>query len=104
MNINLAYMAVRAIASDKDSIAVGVQTLIKRVHESGRLKSVDERRGKLRVRRIIEGSRLEVLHLPAGVLEHPIRKTGPIGPLTCAKNDLPDSHDMGGLALVNGVD
>jgi hypothetical protein len=65
-------MAAQAIASDKDSIAVGVQTLIKRVHESGRLKSVDERRGKLRVRRIISGTRLEVLHLPADVLEHSV--------------------------------
>jgi hypothetical protein len=27
--------------------------------------SVDERRGKLKIRRVIDGSRLEVLHLPA---------------------------------------
>jgi hypothetical protein len=58
--------------------------------------SIDEQRCKLKVRRMI-------LHLPADVLEHPIRKTGPIGPLTCAKNDLPDSHDMGGLAWINGA-
>jgi hypothetical protein len=49
--------------------AIGVQTLIKRLHESGRLKSVDERRGKLRVRRMIDGRRLEVLHLPADAPE-----------------------------------
>jgi hypothetical protein len=64
------------------------KTLIKRLHESGRLKSIDERRGKLRVRRMIDGRRLEVLHLSANVLEHSIvEKTGPIGPSTGAKND-----------------
>jgi hypothetical protein len=103
LNINLAYMAAQAIASDKDSIVVGVQTLIKRVHESGRLKSVDERRGKLRVRRIIGGTRLEVLHLPADVLESVAQKTGPIGPSMGAKNDLPGSHEIGRFALVSGV-
>jgi hypothetical protein len=67
---------------------VGSQTLIKRLHQSGRLKSIDERREKLKVRRMIDGRRLEVLHLSADVLEHSIvGKTGPIGPLTGAKND-----------------
>ena len=51
---------------------MGSQTLIKRLHESGRLKSIDERREKLKIRRVIEGRRLEVLHLPADVLEHSI--------------------------------
>jgi hypothetical protein len=53
------------MAADSDGFAIGVQTLIKRLHESGRLKSVHERRGKLKVRRVIDGRRLEVLHLPA---------------------------------------
>jgi hypothetical protein len=51
---------------------VGIETLIKRLHDSGRLNSIDERRGKLKVRRVIDGRRLEVLHLPADVLEHSV--------------------------------
>jgi len=62
----------RAAAAGVDGIAVGIQTLIKRLHESGRLKSIDEKREKLKIRRVIDGRRLEVLHLPAEVLEHSI--------------------------------
>jgi len=52
------------------------------------MKSIDERRDKLKIRRVIDGRRLEVLHLPADVMEHSmVEKTGPIGPLTGAKND-----------------
>jgi hypothetical protein len=80
------------MAADSDGIAVGVLTLVKRLHEGGWLKSVDERRGKLKVRRILSGSRLEVLHLPADALEHSIvEKSGPIGPSTGDENDLPGS-------------
>jgi hypothetical protein len=71
IDIDSAFHATQAMAADGDGIAVGVQTLIKRLHESGRLKSVDGQRGKLKVRLTIEGSRLEVLHLPADVLELP---------------------------------
>ena len=86
LDIDSAYRATQAMAAEGDGIAVGVQTLVKRLHEAGWLKSVDERRGKLRVRRIIGGSRLEVLHLPADVLERSLaEKTGPIGPSTGAK-------------------
>jgi hypothetical protein len=35
-------------------------------------QSIDERREKLKIRRMIDGTRLEVLHLPADVLEHSI--------------------------------
>ena len=101
LDIDSAYRTANAMAADGDGIVAGVQTLVKRLRESARLKSVDGQRGKLKVRRTIKGSRLEVLHLPADVLEHPIRKTGPIGPLTGAKDDLPNSHEMGGLYLVN---
>ena len=62
--------------------------LVALVELRGFLDLVDERRGKLKVRRVLSGSRLEVLHLTADVLEHSIvEKTGPIGPLTGAKND-----------------
>jgi hypothetical protein len=64
LDVDSAYQA-----ADGDGIAVGVQTLIKRIHESGRLKSVDERRGRLRVRRIIEDGRvLEALRERARVV------------------------------------
>ncbi len=74
-----AYRAAKAMAADDDGIVVGVQTLVRRLHESDRLKSIDERRAKLKVHRILCGSRLEVLHLPADVLEHSVGETGPIG-------------------------
>jgi hypothetical protein len=80
------------MAANGDGIVVGVQTLVKRLHEGGWLKSVDERRGKLKVRRSLSGSRLEVLHLPADALEHSIvGKSGPIGPSTGDEKDLPGS-------------
>jgi hypothetical protein len=52
-----AYGVARAAAAGVDGLAVGIQTLIKRLHKSGRLKSIDERRGKLKIRRVIEGRR-----------------------------------------------
>ena len=104
LDIESAYSAAQVMAADGNGMAVGVQTLVKRLHQSGRLKSVDERRGKLRVRHIIGSARQEVLHLPADVLQPSVaEKTGPIGPSTGAKNGLPSSHGIGGFALVNGV-
>ena len=92
------------MAADGDGIVVGVQTLIKRLHEGGRLQSIDRRRGRLKVRRMIDGRRLEVLHLRTDFLEHPIaEKSGPIGPLTGTVGDLPDARDLGGFAFVDGV-
>ena len=44
LDIDSAYRAANAMAADGDGIVVGVQTLIKRLHESGRLKSVDGQR------------------------------------------------------------
>ena len=88
LDIDSAFRTAQAMATDGDGIAVGVQTLVKRLREAGWLKSVDERREKLKVRRVIDGSRLEVLHLHADVLESSLaRKTGPIGPSKGAKND-----------------
>ena len=70
LDIDSAYRAAQAMATDGAGIAVGVQTLVKRLHEGRWLKSIDERREKLKIRRVIDGRRLEVLHLPADVLEH----------------------------------
>jgi hypothetical protein len=65
LDIDSAYRAAQAMATDGAGIAVGVQTLVKRLHEAGWLRSFDGQRGKLKVRRMIDGKRLEVLHLPA---------------------------------------
>jgi hypothetical protein len=92
------------MAADGDGIAVGIPALIKRLHEGGRLQSIDQRRGRLKLRRMIDGRRMEVLHLRINSLEHPIaEKSGPIGPFTGAMDDLPDSRDVDGFTLVNGV-
>jgi len=72
LDIDSAYGVARAAAAGVDGIAVGIRNLIKRLRENGRLKSIDERREKLKIRRVIDGRRLEVLHLPADVLEHSI--------------------------------
>jgi hypothetical protein len=64
LDIDSAYHAGQAMAADGDGVAIGVQTLVKRLYEAGWLKSVDERRRKLKVRRMIDGRRLEILHLP----------------------------------------
>jgi hypothetical protein len=70
LDVDSAYAVARAPTTGVDGIAVGIQTLIKRLHESGRMKSIDEGREKLKIRRVIDGRRLEVLHLPDNVLEH----------------------------------
>jgi hypothetical protein len=81
LDIDSTYRAALAMAADGDGIAVAVHALVRRMRETGLLKSVDERRGKLRVRRMIDGRRLEVLHLPANVLDPSLpEKTSPIGP------------------------
>jgi hypothetical protein len=69
LDIDSAYGVARAAAAGIDGIAMGIQTLSKRLHDSGRLKSIDEKREKLKIRRVIDGRRLEVLHLSAYVLE-----------------------------------
>jgi hypothetical protein len=81
-------LTAQAMVTDGDGLSVGVSALIKRFHETGRLQSIDQQRRKLKVRRMIDGRRLEVLHLPADALELSITgKPGPIGPSTGAKND-----------------
>jgi hypothetical protein len=65
LDIDSAYRAAQTMAADGDGIADGVLNLVKRLHEGGWLKSVDEQRGKLKIRRMIDGKRLQVLHLPA---------------------------------------
>jgi hypothetical protein len=69
LDIDSACRAARVMASDRDAIAIGVQTLVKRLHE-GCLKTIAGQRGKLKVRRLIVGRPLEVLHLPGARSGH----------------------------------
>lgn len=58
-----AFMIARRI--DPKSVAVSEDTLVKRLHESGHIASVEVRDGKTRyrVRRTVSGQRVSVLHL-----------------------------------------
>jgi hypothetical protein len=104
LDVDSAYQAAKAVAAGGDGIAVSVQTLVKRLHETGWLKSVDERRGKLKVRRMIEGSRLEVLHLArrrAGAFRR--GKNRPNRPIDGCEETPARFSRPGRAALVNGV-
>jgi hypothetical protein len=58
-----AYRVVQQIAqSVGDALPVSEQTLKKRLKERGLLASVDTKRGTLTVRRVLSGSRKDVLH------------------------------------------
>ena len=65
LDIDSAYRAAQAMVTDGDGLSVGVSALIERFHETGWLQSIDQRRRKLKIRRMIDGRRLEVLHLHA---------------------------------------
>lgn len=59
-----AFAVAQTIGRDvADNIALTPKTLHKRLHERGFLKTKEESRGTLTVRRTIEGRRREVLHL-----------------------------------------
>ena len=58
-----AYRVVQQVAqSVNDALPVSEQTLNKRLKERGVLASVDKKRGTLTVRRVLSGSRKDVLH------------------------------------------
>jgi hypothetical protein len=68
---DVAYQVAQRMArsgAGTESLSIGSRTLHKRLHECGLLKTVDERRQTLTVRRTIEGIRRDVLHLRAGAL------------------------------------
>ena len=81
LDADTAYRAAQSIQTDGDGIAVTVQTLTRRLHQAGLLKTTDLDRGKLRVRRMIEGVRRDMLHLDTEVLgSHAPEEIGPTGP------------------------
>jgi hypothetical protein len=62
------YAAVQRYAHDGDPLVVSSTTLIKRLKEKGLLASVDGNRGTNKVRRTIQGSKLNVIHLRLSAL------------------------------------
>jgi len=60
-----------AAGPSADGIAIGVKTLSKRLQERGFLVSVEDARGHLTVRRMLEDRRRPVLHLRADFLSPP---------------------------------
>jgi hypothetical protein len=75
-----SFAAVQRFARDQnESFAVTAQTLRRRLKEKGLLAATDAARGKLTVRRTLQGARRDVLHITWTVaLSAPA--TGPIGP------------------------
>lgn len=84
LDLNAALAAVADVERGAAPIAVGAQTLRKRLHERGHLQSTEKRgRETLTVRRKLEGSRRSVLHLsPAflGIETAGIESEGSVGP------------------------
>lgn len=60
--------AVSAAASSMSSISIPHQTLIKRLNDRGLLKSTEPDSQTLRVRKMLAGKRVRVLHLAASVI------------------------------------
>lgn len=63
-----AYEVAKAMSTDGDGLLVSLRTLHRRLKERGFLASVDEQRGRVLVRRVLDGVRREVLHLSAAVI------------------------------------
>jgi hypothetical protein len=77
-----SFAAVQCFARDQnESFAVTAHTLRRRLKEKGLLASVDDRRQKLTVRKTLQGTRRDVLHL-ARTPASPLDETGPTGPGT----------------------
>jgi hypothetical protein len=75
-----AFATAQELAREQgDSLPVTPHTLRKRLREKGLLVSVDERRKKLTVRKTLQGTRRDVLHLKVSAIP-PTNTTGPIGP------------------------
>lgn len=67
-----AYAAVQKQGRDSDdALTVTTTTLRKRLHERGLLKSIDQKRQVLTVRRTLAGQRRDVLHLRGDFLSTP---------------------------------
>lgn len=75
-----SFAAAQQLArAQGEAFTVTPTTLRKRLKEKGLLASTDEVRGKLTVRRTLQGVRREVLHIAWGG-PSPVPRTGPTGP------------------------
>src|SRR5262249_7782671 len=71
--------APRSARDQNESFAITAQTLRRRLKEKGLLATTDAARGKLTVRKTLQGARRDVLHIAwAGAPSAP--KSGPTGP------------------------
>ena len=76
-----SYAAAQEFAREQgDSLTVTAHTLRKRLKEKGFLRSTEESRQKLTVRRTLQGTRHDVLHLHARGSSS-LNPTGPTGPV-----------------------
>jgi hypothetical protein len=67
-----SYTVVQKVGNDAgDGISLSSTTMRKRLHERHMLVSTDEKRGKLTVRRTLEGKRRDVIHLVPSALHSP---------------------------------
>lgn len=93
-----AYAAAQRIGRDTgDSLTIQPNTLWKRLHDKGLLASVDDVRQTLKVRKVCEGQRRNILHLLTSVLDSVSPETDPPNPTTdaTAAPESPTSGDHG---------
>src|SRR5262249_43761787 len=75
-----SFAAVQRFARDQnESFAISAQTLRRRLKEKGLLATTDVARGKLTVRKTLQGARRDVLHIARTAAPF-APKTGPTGP------------------------
>jgi hypothetical protein len=75
-----AFAVVQSIARDQnESFAITLNTLRRRLMEKGLLATTEKARGRLTVRKTLQGARRDVLHI-ARTVAPSVSKTGPIGP------------------------
>jgi hypothetical protein len=75
-----AFAVVQRFARDQnESFPITSHTLRRRLKEKGLLATTDEARGKLTVRKTLQGTRRDVLHL-AWTVAPSVPQTGPLGP------------------------
>ncbi|MBI3864646.1 MAG: DUF3854 domain-containing protein [Planctomycetia bacterium] len=73
--------AQRLAVDQSESLPVQARTVFKRLREKGLLVSFEEARQRLTIRRTVEGSRKEVLHLQAALILNPNVPTVPPAPI-----------------------
>jgi hypothetical protein len=82
-----SFAAVQRVARDQnESFNITAPTLRRRLKERGLLVSTDAARGKLTVRRTLQGERRDVLHIAWNGITSPPR-TGPTGPEAQAESE-----------------